>query len=1116
MDDLGARLVTPAVALAREWLRAAEASAQPAERAEAERLRALAADPAALAFARAFFDRVLRPESDGVAAHALRAVAGGALPAFLAPLDRSLLRLGAALAPAAPFVVMPLARRRLRRLVGGLLVERAEPAFSSALAALGADGFGVNVNLLGELVLGEEEAARRRAATIALLARSDVRVVSVKASAVASQRSLWGYDFALARVEASLREILRAAAAATPARLVNLDMEDYEDLELTLDAFMRLLDEPELAGLEAGIVLQAYLPDCHAALERLSAWAEARRARGGAGIRIRLVKGANLAMERVDAELHGFAQAPYATKADTDASYKRLVDRALDPARTAVRIGIASHNLFDVAWAKLLAEARGVEGRVELEMLKGMAPGVARTVRAAAGALLLYTPVVDAADFPSALAYLFRRFEENASGENFLRHLLDLARDAGAFAAESARFEAAVAARERVATEPRRRAGRRRVAAADGGFANAPDADPTDPAVRAAFAAALAEPPALALPAELDVAGADAAVARALRAAGAWSARPAAERRALLRRVADVLEAERPRLVAVMAHEAAKTVAEGNREVSEAVDAARYYAERALELERRPGAAFEPLGAVLVAPPWNFPIAIPAGGAFAALAAGNAVILKPAPQTPRSALAVAECAWRAGVPREALQLVRAPDAGAGERLVSHPDVGGIVLTGAYETAEHFARLAPETPLFAETSGKNALVILPDADLDLAVADLVSSAFGHAGQKCSAASLAILVGDVARSQRFRRQLVDAARSLVVAPATRPEAAVGPLIGPPPEKLARALGEPPRGQEWWLAPRALPEAPHLWSPGIFAWVEPGSWFHQTECFGPVLGLVRAKDLDEALAIQNGVPYGLTGGIHTLDPARAAHWLGGVEVGNAYVNRGTTGAIVGRQPFGGWKRSVVGPGAKAGGPNYIAQLGHWRDAGPPGEGAEPEPAIRARIARAAARLDPSERERLAAAVRSDAYWWEAEFAREHDPSALACEANRFRYRRFARAVLRIAEDAAHYAVARALAAAARSGSRFEVSAAPGRAVEPGWRCESAADFARRMADAAPERIRLLGSEALPGLGVVPYVDRRPPVDDGRIELARYLREQAVSATRHRFGSLAPELAP
>jgi RHH-type proline utilization regulon transcriptional repressor/proline dehydrogenase/delta 1-pyrroline-5-carboxylate dehydrogenase len=443
-----------------------------------------------------------------------------------------------------------------------------------------------------------------------------------------------------------------------------------------------------------------------------------------------------------------------------------------------------------------------------------------------------------------------------------------------------------------------------------------------------------------------------------------------------------------------------------------------------------------------------------------------------------------------------------------ERLVTHPDVGAIVLTGSYETAELFAQLAPRTPLFAETSGKNAIVVMPDADLDLAAADLVKSAFGHAGQKCSAASLAILVGDVATSARFRRQLVDATRSLAVGPSTNPSSLVGPLIGPPAGKLLRALTTLEPGQRWLLEPRRIGD--RLWTPGILDGVEPGSWFHVTECFGPVLGLMAADDLDAAVAMQNAVPFGLTGGIHSLDPALCATWLDGVEVGNAYVNRGITGAIVRRQPFGGWKRSSVGPGAKAGGPNYVSELGRWSNAGTPSRRAEPSPAIAA----LAASFDLSTADRLLldAAVGSDAYWWEHEFAVEHDPSALFCESNVFRYRPLPSMVVRVTADARPLDVARVVCAATRSGTRFTVWADTAYAGRLSAGRSSATDFARQMRAEPPGRLRLVGSAERP-LGDLPteaYVDRRAPVLDGRVELARYLREQSVSTTLHRFGNL------
>lgn len=1076
--DEGVELVGPAVESVRRWLDAAPAHERRRERRAVGRLRALTAEEVSTEFAMAFLDRVMRPESPSVAAAELRAVVARGVPPFLGSLDAALLRAGAALAPAVPSVVVPLARRRLRQLVGGLVVDRDPATLRRRLREIGEQGFDVNANLLGEAVLGESEAVRRRDEIVALMARPDVRCVSVKPSAIASQLHLWDLDGSVGRVEARLRPILRAAAATSPHTFVNLDMEEYGDLRLTLDAFTALLDEPELHHLEAGLALQAYLPDSSSALDEVTRWAQRRVARGGAPVKVRIVKGANLAMERVDAAMHGWAQAPFATKDDVDAHYKRMLDAALRRERTdAVRIGVASHNLFDVAWALHLAERRGVAGAVTVEMLQGMAPSLARTVRAEFDPLLLYTPVVAPGDFDAALTYLFRRLEENAGGENFLRHLFDLRTDADAFEAERERFERAVRRRHEVDVTPRRR----RLPTVPDRFANAPDTDPTDATRREAVTRRLVDPPAVVPPPELDADAVDGVVGRAVVAADAWRRMPRDERRALLRRVADELEARRADLIAVMAHEAAKTVHEGDVEVSEAVDFARYYAEHVDPAA--PGATFEPLGVVVVVPPWNFPLAIPLGGALAALAAGNTVVVKPAPETPRTALAGVEACWAAGVPREALQLARVPDGPVGERLVGHPDVGGVVLTGSTETAELFARIAPATPLFAETSGKNAIVVMPDADLDLAVADLVRSAFGHAGQKCSAASLGILVGDVATSARFRRQLVDATRSLAVGPATDPASVMGPLVGPPGEKLRRALESPSDGERWLVEPRCLDPAIHLWSPGILDGVTAGSWFHRTECFGPVLGLMAARDLDEAIAWQDDTGFGLTGGVHTLDGPTADRWIERVEVGNAYVNRGITGAIVQRQPFGGWKGSVVGPGAKAGGPNYVAQLGRWSD------------------------------DESGDAAVADDDWWREHFAVDHDPSGLFCESNVFRYRALEEVVVRVGPRTPQHDLDRVLAAVEVVGARLRLSAAPsgGWKLPAGARREDARRFWSGVADDPPARVRLLGDEvADPRPPATTFVDDRPPVACGRIELLRYVREQSVTRTLHRYGNL------
>jgi RHH-type proline utilization regulon transcriptional repressor/proline dehydrogenase/delta 1-pyrroline-5-carboxylate dehydrogenase len=1084
--DIGER----AVDLVEVWLHKAERAVSRSELSSADRLSGLVGDRDGFRFAMRFVDRVMRPESHRAAARQLaHLVKARRLPGFLSAADRLLLRAGGRLAPILPGVVMPLAARRMRGLVGHLVVNADSDVLAAHLAARRDDGFRLNLNLLGEAVLGEAEADRRHRELLRMLDQPDVDYVSVKVSAVASQLNYWDFEGSLQRVVERLRPLLAKAASTRPVTFVNLDMEEYHDLELTMSAFMAVLDEPGLHALDAGIVLQAYLPDSFTALQTLVEWATGRRNRvvdGNPGgiVKIRLVKGANLAMERVDAALHGWEQAPYLHKAETDANYKRCLDWLLTPERTeAVRVGIGSHNLFEVAFALLLAADRGVLDSVECEMLEGMAPAHARVVQSEAGRLLLYTPAVAAADFDVAISYLFRRLEENATDENFIHRLFGMAPGSPSMQLEAERFRASLRDRRSVSAEPRRtqqRDGENR--SADEPFANEPDTDPALPVNRAwARDVIQSQPTALRAPLTEDTDVIDSVLAAAAGGATAWRNRRAGERRQVLRAVADELARRRSDLIAAMIHEADKTFAEADPEVSEAIDFARYYGDRALELEWVAGARFVPLGVVAVVPPWNFPVAIPAGGVTAALAAGNAVVLKPAPETPRCAEIVAECCWAAGVGQDALQYVRVPDNDVGRHLVTHPEVGGVVLTGGFETAELFRSWRPDLRLFAETSGKNALVITPNADIDLAVADLVASAFGHSGQKCSAASLAICVGEVYDSPRLRRQLTDAVGSLEVGPAGNLATRMGPTIAEPAGKLLHGLTLLDEGEEWLLEPRRV--APATWTPGIRAGVRPGSWFHQTECFGPVLGLVRADSLAEAVDLQNATLYGLTGGIHSLDDDEVAYWLEHVEVGNAYVNRPITGAIVQRQPFGGWKRSAVGPGAKAGGPNYVAQFGTWHPTD----------------------ADVDNESWLAGAQESDRIAWNTEFSQEHDPTGLYCESNVLRYRPLRRLAVRVEGDRRHVEIDRVLDAARLCGVEVTLSDSA---------AESAEEFAARLGELDVARVRVLGPVALElrtvarTVGV--HLANEPVTSVGRIELLHYLREQTVSRTTHRYGNL------
>ncbi|GAA3757895.1 hypothetical protein GCM10022240_08340 [Microbacterium kribbense] len=1239
-DETLPEMAHEAVALAQRWVNeSAAVEVDPA----ASRLAGVLQDENGLPFTVGFVDGVMRPESLAAAASNLRRVAP-LVPAFLPWYLRAAVRLGGWVAPVLPYPVVPIARRVLRNMVGHLIVDARPERLGAALQKLRGSGHRLNLNLLGEAVLGEAEAARRLEGIHELIRRPDVDYVSVKVSAIASHISMWAFDEVVDTVVERLTPLYLTALGDNT--FINLDMEEYHDLGLTIAVFTRILDDPRLAQSRAGIVLQSYLPDALPALDRLTAWAQQRMAAGGARIKVRLVKGANLAMEHVDAVMHGWPQAPYRTKLDTDANYLRCLDAAMQPERTAaVKLGVAGHNLFGIAYAWLLAGRRGVRDGVEFEMLLGMAQGQVEAVSREVGPVLLYVPVVRPNEFDVAISYLVRRLEENASTDNFLSAAFELHEDVSLFQRERGRFEAALerAADPALHTGPLRTQDRadeavpatgpraaarmlrdvpstqddslteavlgiaRSASLEDGdpsgtealasvgaerdfggdrfvetavfspretgvtavgapGFRNTPDTDPALPEnrawageIRTRIETSTAGDATIAAARVVDTDTLDRIIATVRDAGAAWGARPAADRSVILQAAARALEAHRGELIEVAASETGKVLSEGDIEVSEAVDFANYYAACARELDRVGGAVFEPSKVTVVTPPWNFPIAIPSGGVLAALAAGSGVVFKPAPQARRCAAVVAEALWQAGIPRDVLVLVDIDEGGLGRQLITHPDVDRVILTGSWDTAALFRSWRPDLPLLAETSGKNAMIIMPSADLDLAASDLVKSAFSHAGQKCSAASLAILVGPVGHSERFRRQLIDSVQSLRVGPPSDPLAEVGPVIAPPQGKLDWALTTLEPGESWLVTPEPRDFGPETagryWTPGVRVGVQSGSRFHCEEFFGPVLGVMHAASLSEAIDLQNAVAYGLTAGLYTQNPDDLALWLERVQAGNLYVNRGITGAIVQRQPFGGWKRSSVGAGTKAGGPNYLIGLGSWR-ASTGGQASQTlhlrglDSRITDVIEAAQPALDYAAFEWLRRAALSDAIAWDREFGRVQDVSHLGIERNLFRYRPLPVAV-RATADAPLQEVLRIAVAAMRAGAEFTLSLAAGLppavrrvlsdqgvpvfvesdgqwmqrigAVAPAASAAPAEGLADSLADLAPvarpPRVRLVGTHESVGelheaLAAAVAGDPDLAVYDhevttaGRLELLPFLHEQAIAITAHRFG--------
>ncbi|TQJ59297.1 L-proline dehydrogenase [Arthrobacter sp. SLBN-83] len=1131
-------LADEAVALVRHWL--TEAAKVPVD-PSAQQLAGVLKDPNGLDFTVGFVDGVVRPEDLNVAARNLAALAPK-VPAFLPWYMRSAVALGGTIAPVMPQVVIPIARKVLREMVGHLIVDATDAKLGPAIAKIKKDGIKLNVNLLGEAVLGEHEASRRLEGTHTLLARPDVDYVSIKVSSTVAPHSAWAFDEAVEHVVEKLTPLFQRAnsfaSGGRKAKFINLDMEEYKDLDMTIAVFTRILDKPEFKNLEAGIVLQAYLPDALSAMMRLQDWAAERRANGGAGIKVRVVKGANLPMEQVESSLHDWPLATWGSKQDSDTSYKRVINYALHPERIKnIRIGVAGHNLFDIAFAWLLAKQRGVESGIEFEMLLGMAQGQAEAVKKDVGSLLLYTPVVHPAEFDVAIAYLIRRLEEGASQENFMSAVFELSENEGLFEREKQRFLSSLEALDNTVPLPNRRQDRNLPPEPmpHTGFRNTPDTDPALPANRTWGRAILDRVPASTL-GDASVKAAfindeetlNSAIANALEKGKAWGQLSGNERAEILHRAGEILEGRRADLLEVMASETGKTIDQGDPEVSEAVDFAHYYAESARKLDTVDGATFVPAKLTVVTPPWNFPVAIPAGSTLAALAAGSAVVIKPAKQAARSGAVMVEALWEAGVPKGALTMVQLGERELGTQLISHPAVDRVILTGGYETAELFRSFRADLPLLAETSGKNAIIVTPSADLDLAAKDVAYSAFGHAGQKCSAASLVILVGSVAKSKRFHNQLIDAVTSLKVGYPEDPTSQMGPIIEPANGKLLNALTTLGDGENWAVEPKKLDDTGRLWSPGVRYGVKRGSYFHLTEFFGPVLGVMTAETLEEAIAIQNQIEYGLTAGLHSLDTEELGIWLDTIQAGNLYVNRGITGAIVQRQPFGGWKKSAVGAGTKAGGPNYLAGLGDWVPATSTATAAVTNPGVRRILNATGSALQPAELESVQRALASDAEAWASEFGTAKDVSGLSAERNIFRYRSLP-VTIRLSEGAPLAHLVRTVAAGVLAGSALTVSAAvelPAQlrsvltAQDIDVTVESDADWLAAAAHLAAAgklsgaRIRLIGGDASalaeatggrPDLAIYAHA----VTEAGRVELLPFLHEQAVSITAHRFGT-------
>ena len=1061
------------------------------------------------------------------------------IPKFLDSSDHALFWMYQKFAylPLFNWVAVPIIKWRLRRDTGRVIIDAARPSLTTHLATRFQQDIGQNVNLLGEVVLGDGEADKRYRSYLEALKEPDINYISVKISGIYAQTHALNYKECFPELVRRMSELYQTAIdypytdvnGVTKPKFINLDMEEYKDAHLTMKLFKDVLSLPQFKNYEAGIVVQAYLPDAEGFQTELLEFARQRVAEGGSPIKMRIVKGCNLDMENIVSDLRGWPNPVRPNKTEVDANYLHIIERGLKPENARVlHIGMASHNLFTISYAYLLSQMyQTPKDCFCFEMLEGMANHVWRAQKKLGNHVILYTPVVKKEHFLNAISYLVRRMDENTAPDNFLTHSFSLKPDTKEWKELQEQFIAAYNMKDNLNHTPTRTQDRNQPYVGQeprDEMLNEPDTDfdrfcnqqwvekifakwknmpgdllPTQIGDELVFNEDRVQyfdrsQPGDVLVCEmsragkeqvqqiLDIADAD---------AGRWRETSVEERHQIMYRAANILGQMRGDLNGCMCAITGKTIEEADVEVSEAIDYCRFYTTTMKKFAALPDIEMRGKGTILVLSPWNFPCAIPCGGVVAALASGNTCILKPATVAAPVAWLFAKAFWEAGVPKQALQVIIA-DREATPLLTSSPIIKHIILTGGTETAQALAHANPRKPLSAETGGKNVMIISAKSDRDHAIMNACRSAFGNAGQKCSACSLLLVERSVYNHPEFFEKLKDCASSLKVGGVWDAGNIVGPMITNKNEKLERAFQLEP-GERWLIAPEFVDEKHYILRPTIKVDVKPGSFTFRTELFAPLLAVAPYDTLEEAVELVNGLDYGLTSGLQSLDEQEQRYWKNHILAGNLYINRGITGAIVNRQPFGGMKLSAFGPGLKAGGPNYVAQF-----------------------------MTITDKTGTSTDYRTSyAEWYEKEFRHPRNiQPTIRGEQNVFRYLPLAGGMaLRLFGDETKEQLEMVCLAAKTVGTPLTVSADDGNSLLDVARAQGAKTIQENLAAFCEsikrfERIRTISSEVpdvvfQAAANCDKYIAQALPVHNGRIELTHYIKEQSISNEYHRYGS-------
>ena len=1101
---------------------------------------------------------------------------------FFTTKDKTLLYLFQNIGKYLPNLSVPMFVNQIREDTKTVVIKGEEEIFNAHLIKRKAEGTRVNINLIGEVVLGEEEASERMEKYLKAIANPNVDYLSVKISTIFSQINPLDFDKTVSILVEKLTKLYAQAQkypyiapnGTKSNKFINLDMEEYRDLAITVEVFKQTLDLPQFKDFYAGIVLQAYLPDSFLWQKKLCDWAKIRVENGGSPIKFRLVKGANMEMEETEASQKHWEMVTYVDKADTDSNYKRMARYALQPENAKyMHIGTASHNLFELAYATIVAQENGTSDYHSLEMLEGMSESARLAIKEISKEVILYAPTASKEQFTNAIAYLVRRLDENTGPNNFIRYSFGLTVGSKDWKMQESLFREAFEVEKTSFVGSKRTQNRVEEkwddfsnssfdtnsyhAEADTDFIleknhewarnivkkwkNTKDTEHVIAPVvvggkdligeRKIYDAidksqledgVLAGRFALATKEDIEE-----AVAVAKADVDGWRDLTNAQRHEALKAVSIKFRERRDDLIGVAAAEVGKVFTETDVEVSEAIDFIEFYSHAVRHFDDYENLSLKGKGVGVVVPPWNFPIAIPVGGVAASLAAGNTVIIKPASVAALCSYEMCKCFWDAGISKNVLQFLPCPGSVAGEHLIPSKDVDFLILTGGEDTAATMLKTRNDLFLSAETGGKDATIVTNMADREQAVKNVCQSAFGNSGQKCSATSLLVLEDEVYNDAGFKKALIDTANSMNVGSIWDFKNRIGTLANKVSGNLERAINELEGSETWALKPSYVNNNPYMLKPSIKWGVSEGNFIHMNELFGPVLAVMKASNLEHAVKIVNATGYGLTSGIESLDEREVVYWKENLKAGNLYINRGTTGAIVLRQPFGGMGKSAIGAGRKAGFYNYITQFVEVNETQTPKVAKKYKNDLTSFITKCKAISDNNEDfVKLEFALQSYLENYEKEFSKEKDYAKVRGEDNHFKYIPLDNVLIRVSNDDTIFETVSRILAAKVSKVDFKVSIENNAHVklflENASELLSSDKLLEQSTEVMAKSVSKFDRVIYSDISKVPdlvfeeatksltFIVRQKPMMEGRLELLNYFVEQSISHSYHRYGNI------